>query len=309
MSLPPLANIFARFNSDPAASAELTEELRRSGEFTEIWTPDTLWVVGVKLLPNSTPDRSFARTRGLVFAEGRDGFEASQGDDQAALEALVECVQNDPAGLDRFSGDFCFLRFGENGETTAVRSCGGAVPLYLWHCQDGAAVSTSLTWMARFAATESAPDGLVSALWSVGWTWSPDRRSPLGDVTELPRGKYARLRPGGGFEIGAYWDPRPNRIAGYTERAAKEHADAFRSLLIEKLSRDLDPDGGNLLTLSGGVDSSALGALAAGLLQRKVCTLSLLPEPEGAFQREMSFIEPLSECCKFERKWAYRVGA
>ena len=42
------------------------------------------------------------------------------------------------------------------------------------------------------------------------------------------------------------------------------------TLLIEKLTRDLDPEDGNLLTLSGGVDSSSLAALAAGVVQRKV---------------------------------------
>ncbi len=77
------------------------------------------------------------------------------------------------------------------------------------------------------------------------------------------------------------------------------------TLLIEKLTRDLDPEDGNLLTLSGGVDSSSLAALAAGVVQRKVWTWSLLPrkERQDLVQHEMSFIEPLAQQYGFARRW------
>ena len=307
MSLPPLANIFARFHPDPGASMAFKEELTRSGEFTEVWSPDASWVVGVKALPNSTSDGGVARAQGLAFAEGREAIGAGFEDPEAALGMLVDCVENAPAGLDKIAGDFTFVRFGKHGEVTVVRSCGGEVPFYLWRSGDGAAVSTSLTWMARFAARSAKPDGLVSALWAVGWSWFPDRRSPLAGVTVLPRGNFASFWPGREFEIREYWNPRPATMADYSEAEAAGRAEKFRELLIAKLTRDLDPDGGNLLTLSGGVDSSALGALAGGLLQRNVWSLSLLPEPEEAYQREMSFIEPLAENLGFKRRWIHRV--
>lgn len=309
MSAPALANVFAGYNSDPEASAALEERLTRSGEFAEVWRPNAFWVVGVRALPNSTPDRGAARGMGLVFAEGREAIAGSHGDDQAALAMLADCVENAPMKLDKLAGDFGFLFFRETGEATVVCSCGGAVPFYLWQSGNSAAVSTNLTWMARFAATNAAPDGLVSALWSVGWSWFPDQRSPLAGVSVLSRGTYATFRPESGFEMGCYWNPRPKVMAEYSESDAAERAGRFRELLVGKLTRDLDPDGGNLLTFSGGVDSSALAALAGGLLKRKIWSLSLLPEPEEACRREMSFIEPLASEFGFERHWVHRVSS
>jgi asparagine synthetase B (glutamine-hydrolysing) len=79
----------------------------------------------------------------------------------------------------------------------------------------------------------------------------------------------------------------------------------LRALLIAKLARDLDPDDGNLLSLSGGVDSTALGALAAGIVGRKVWTFSLLPSQEDktSLEHELSFIEPLAQEYGFARRW------
>ncbi len=77
----------------------------------------------------------------------------------------------------------------------------------------------------------------------------------------------------------------------------------MRSLLIAKLECDLDPTGGNLLTLSGGVDSSSLAALAAGVVGRPVWTWSLLPAREDLLQHELSYIEPLAQRYGFARRW------
>jgi hypothetical protein len=53
------------------------------------------------------------------------------------------------------------------------------------------------------------------------------------------------------------------------------------------------------------VDSSSLAALAAGVVGRKVWTLSLLPrkERQDLLQHEMSFIEPLAQQYGFARRW------
>ena len=56
-----------------------------------------------------------------------------------------------------------------------------------------------------------------------------------------------------------------------------EHPRELRRILIETLSRDLDPEGRNLLMLSGGVDSSALGALAVGTVGRRLSSWSMIP--------------------------------
>src|SRR5206468_6387264 len=104
--------------------------------------------------------------------------------------------------------------------------------------------------------------------------------------------------------VGRDWNARPNRLARPTPARVREHVVRLRALLIEKLTRDLDPEDGNLLTLSGGVDSSSLGALAAGVVGRKVWTLSILPAPKDLFDHEMSYIQPLARHFGFERQWS-----
>jgi asparagine synthetase B (glutamine-hydrolysing) len=68
----------------------------------------------------------------------------------------------------------------------------------------------------------------------------------------------------------------------------------LRGVLVETLERDLDPGGRNLLTLSGGVDSTSLGALAAGTLGFGLSSFSLLPSWEPELSQELSYIDPLT---------------
>jgi hypothetical protein len=79
-----------------------------------------------------------------------------------------------------------------------------------------------------------------------------------------------------------------------TKKIEQEHQEQFRSLLIESLRQNLDPDGGNLLSLSGGVDSSSLLSLTAGHLKYPVKTFSLVP-PKSAryYEREMGYLNAL----------------
>jgi asparagine synthetase B (glutamine-hydrolysing) len=151
-------------------------------------------------------------------------------------------------------------------------------------------------------------DPLVNAVWAASWGLFPDNRTFLAGVTILPRGHYACLDGGKGEPaVRPYWDPCPARVPYPTPAQAAEHAERLRTLLIAKLTRDLhpDPSGGNLLTLSGGVDSSSLGALAAGVVGRKVWTLTVLPSKENAarLEHELSFIAPLAEEFGLERRW------
>ncbi|HXG69427.1 MAG TPA: asparagine synthase-related protein [Gemmatimonadaceae bacterium] len=73
------------------------------------------------------------------------------------------------------------------------------------------------------------------------------------------------------------------------------------------LERDVHPDGGNLLTLSDGVDSSALAGMATGVVGRRIGTFSLLPSGPAGYEREVSFIRPLADRRGFDREWEIRV--
>lgn len=308
MNLPPLTNLFAVSHEDSAVLRELAAEMRHHGDFTEVWHPADGWVVGATPLPGSQPDGEFARRSGFAFVEGRDLVEErSRGDLRSLFCQVAEWARESPERLVALPGDFGFAHFRPAGEATLVRSCGGLVPIYYGFLQGRVAIGTRLSYFVRYLPDGVPIDPLVNALWSVRNGVFPDRRTFLAGVSILGCGRFARIREGRWVEIGRYWHPQPKTLPTLTPTRQREHAERLRSLLIRKLERDLDPEGGNLLTLSGGVDSSALAALAAGFLGRKISTWSLVPHPEELYQREMSYIRPLAEQFGFAQSWVQRL--
>ncbi|MBM3334055.1 hypothetical protein FJY63_05280, partial [Candidatus Sumerlaeota bacterium] len=306
MSLPPLANLFAVHDTDPAALDAIMRDMQSSGEFAHVWRPAPGWAAAAAPLPGGTPDDDLVRQHQLAFAEGRDvALERSGKDPTARLREIAELADLRPDRLASLPGDFGFIRFRTGGDATVVRSCGGLAPFYLRRSEGRCAISTRLGDFVRYFPDEPRLDPLVNATWATSWGLFPDGRTPLDGVMILGRGHFALLEKGR-LLIRQYWEPRPKKQIPYpTPARAREHAERLRSLLIEKLTRDLDPDDGNLLALSGGVDSSSLAALAAGVVGRKVWTFSLVPrkEREDLFQYEMSFIESLAQRYGFERRW------
>jgi asparagine synthetase B (glutamine-hydrolysing) len=300
-----LANLFAAHDPNPAALDETLRDLQQGGEFASVWRPAAGWVAAAAPLPGGLPDDDRIRQRQFAFAEGRDRLVEDSGQEpDAALTHIADLADHRPEALDTLPGDFGFIRFRADGEATVVRSCGGLAPFYI--SQRGArwAVGTRLGDFVRYLPDEPRLDPLVNALAAASWLLFPDNRTFLAGVTILPRGYFARLD--GQTHIEPYWNPRPARSAYPTPAQFREHAARLRELLIAKLERDLDPTGGNLLTLSGGVDSSSLAALAGGVVGRDLMLLSMIPRKErpDLVAHEMSFIEPLAQQYGFTRRWA-----
>jgi hypothetical protein len=300
MSLPPLANLFAVYDPDPSASVARLADLRASGEFARISQPVTGWTVAVSPLPGEANGHHVSPAGAAEFVEGADVL-------CDRLFELCQVADGSPESLARFPGDFGFLRIRADGSAIAVRSCGGLVPFYLTRSGDRMAVATRLGDLVRYLPEEPRLDPLVNAVWASGWSLFPEGRTQLAGVNILGRGHFARLTPGRPIARSCYWDPRPARVARPTPAVAAEHVARLRSLLVAQLERDLDPDGRNLLTLSGGVDSSSLAALTARAVGRRFSTWSLLPEAEERFQHEMSYIEPLVRALGVERTRIVRL--
>lgn len=300
--LPPLANLLAAREDDPAALGALAADLATSGEFTAVWRPAPGWVAASAPLPGGEPDGPAVRAHGLAFGEGRDGIAGS-------LERAAALAERAPAALASLPGDVGFIHFAADGGATVARSCGGLVPFYLHSSGTRLTIATRLGDLARWLPDNPRLDPLGNAVWTTGFGFFPDGRTFLAGARMLERGSFARVAPDGRLTLGRYWDPRPAQLPRPTPERRREHAERLRALLVAHLTRDLDPTGGNLLTLSGGVDSSALGALAAGTVRRPVWTWSLLPEPEDLFRREMGYIEPLARRFGFGRRWVVRLRA
>jgi asparagine synthetase B (glutamine-hydrolysing) len=301
VSLPPLANLFAIYDPDPGALAALERALRASGEFRRVSRPAPAWVVATSPLPGGNGADPKVADGAVEFVEGQDLV-------CERLEELCQVTDRAPERLARLPGDFGFVRFRPDGSATAVRSCGGLVPFYLTRSRERIALATRLGDFARYLEDEPRIDPLPNAVWAMGWPLFPDDRSFLTNVSVLPRGSFALLGSSGRTTTHRYWDPRPTRLELPTPARAAEHAQRLRSLLVTKLERDLDPTGGNLLTLSGGVDSSSLAALAGGAVGRRFSTWSLLPEPDEMFRREFFYIDLLARRFNIERTWIARLG-
>lgn len=302
MSLPPLANLLAVYDPYPATPAALLGDLTSSGEFSSVTQPVPGWTVAVSPLPGEWNGPSAAPDGGVEFVEGADLF----GD---RIPELCRAVDRVPGSLARFPGDFGFLRIRPDGSATAVRSCGGLVPMYFTRLDDRMAVATRLGDLVRYLPRDLDLDPMVNAVWASGWSLFPGGRTFFSGVNILGRGCFAQLMPGRSIVRECYWDPRPARLERPTRGRTAEHVARLRSLLVAKLERDLDPDGRNLLMLSGGVDSSSLAALAGRAVGRRFSTWSLLPEREEPFQREMSYIEPLVRELGVERSRIVRWRA
>jgi asparagine synthase (glutamine-hydrolysing) len=299
VSLPPLANILAVATPDPAELRAVREALETDDDFDQPYSPAPGWLVAASRLPGSSPDGEDVRAAGLAFAQGRVEV-AGGGRDWNQVAGLVA---ERPGRLAELPGDFGLLHVSATGAATAVRSAGGLVPFYVAGGGERWTVATTLSHLLRFHPEDLELDPLVNAIWTSGYDAAPDRRTFLAGVRVLGRGEYVRL-DGGHPRFATWWHPRQA-----TPTPAPEHAERLRAALLDTLERELDPGGENLLSLSGGVDSSAVGALAAGTLGRDVSTLTVLPENAEARARDLRYIDALTEAVGFRRRKLVTVDA
>ena len=291
MTLPPLANLFAVRDRDGRVLDALERDLTAAPEFQHIWRPTPGWIAASAPLPGCDPDHDRLVSSGFAFMEGRDRLELAQGHDW--LTRLAELSDRSPGGLGDLPGDFGFLRFRADGTALAVRSAGGKVPIYLQRRPaGGVAVGTLLSYFPRFLPGRFRADALVNATWARALTSTfIDGRTFVEGISILPRGSHTELGLGAPPATGFYWDPRPE--AGRDPHPSPEHARELRALLLETLEREIDAEGRNLLLFSGGVDSSALGALIGGRLGRPMSSWSMLPGSEPGLSSELSYIDPI----------------
>ncbi|MDB6130443.1 MAG: asparagine synthetase [Verrucomicrobiales bacterium] len=295
-TLPPLSNFFAIFLPDSLSRQERRQVLSASGEFDEFWEPAPGWLVGQKHLPLNKPVPAAARQNGFIFAEGALAIaQGSAADPDAFYRDLAHFVDQAPGKLSQFSGDFTFLRFCPDGTVTAVRACAGLAPLYF--SADNRVFATRLKWMRDFGGFH-AKDPLPLAMWASSCMLFPDGRTFFKHVSCLDRGFFRQTRS---LIMQSYWDPWPKSLPAPSPRLVDQHAVLLRDLLIAHLKKNLDPDGANLLTLSGGVDSSCLAALSSGILKLPPATLSCVPSSPDIYEFEIQFIQSIRKSFNLQR--------
>jgi hypothetical protein len=274
VSLPPLANVVAYRTPDPAEADALARRLRDEG-FALVGRPHPTWVVATDPFPGAPSPSG--------FAEGADRVAATRASEGETFGLP------DPAAT---PGDVTAIAVARDGSATLVRSAGGLVPVYVDDDRGRVLLTTRFADMLRYRRRAPVLDPLVHGIWMTRSGVFPDRRTFIEDVRWLPRGHALDITADGAVTTRRWWDARPRRATDLVR--GPENAAELRAALREALERELDPDGESLLTLSGGVDSSAVGALAGGL-GRKVVTASLLPANPETRARDLGYIESLAE--------------
>jgi asparagine synthetase B (glutamine-hydrolysing) len=263
----PLANVLARLEPDPELRAAGARRLR--ADYPEV-VEHADWLIARKQIagaPNPTALSSFVVAEGFV----------QESDSRAP------------------TGDETFVRAEAHGGATVVRSAAGAVPVYLWRDGARAIVATRLGDLVRQLPIEPRIDQLALAALATGNSLFVDRRTPVEGVRLLEAGELAVLEAE--WRIRRYWDPADTAPVPPTRAALADHAARLRAGLCRNLDLGLSESGGNLLTLSGGVDSSSLAALTARAIRRSFSTLTFVSDDPCAREWDLGFVRPLIAAC------------
>ena len=137
----------------------------------------------------------------------------------------------------------------------------GVKPFYFHRSSAGFACGSSVDAVLAMPGVSRGLDPLGMADWLMAF--HEDRaRTMYSDVHRLPPGHSLAVE-GGGSRTRTYW--RPDRLEELRLRSDAEYDEAFRTVLTQAVKSRLPPGGRLGSTLSGGLDSSAVTAVAQRL--------------------------------------------
>ncbi|MGH7067241.1 MAG: asparagine synthase (glutamine-hydrolyzing), partial [Acetobacteraceae bacterium] len=190
-------------------------------------------------------------------------------------EAIIHAWESwGPDCLRHLSGMFAFALWDRNQEMLFLaRDRLGKKPLYYTQGPDGGLFFASeLGAFAEIPALRRRIDPIsVDDFFSYGYV--PDPRTIYTDIHKLPAAHYLLVRRGSGKGLTPqrYWSLRATRRETTEAEAAPILLDRLRDSVAARLIADV-PLGA---FLSGGVDSSAVVALAAGLRRSPLATFTI----------------------------------
>ena len=188
-------------------------------------------------------------------------------------EAVIHAWESwGPACLQRLQGMFAFALWDRRqGILFVARDRLGKKPLYYGQTRSG-----SLAFGSELAALTCIPElsrridpEAVDDFFALGYV--PDPRTIYAEIKKLPPASYLMVRHGDALVPHQYWEP-PTRAGECDEHEAVEQ---LKSLLATSTQKRLMSDVPLGAFLSGGVDSSAVVATAAQLLDTPLATFTI----------------------------------
>ncbi len=232
----------------------------------------SVWLVFNGEIYNAAPLRRQLEGAGHRFQSGTDSEAILHGYEEWGLGGL----------LARLRGMFAFaLQDRRDGRERVflARDRFGIKPLYYFQDQAGVVFASQVAALTKGAAIPSRanPEALPHFLL---WGSMPEPVTTIDQVFSLPAGACAEIGPQG-LKIDRYY--RFEEVVGQIEkkerdRTMEDEISAIRRILEETVAIHLVSDAPLGLFLSGGIDSSALLALAAPNCDRPVTTLSVVFE-------------------------------
>ncbi|MET8509168.1 asparagine synthase (glutamine-hydrolyzing) [Streptomyces sp. NPDC004787] len=269
--------------NEHATTTSMTSSLHRRGPDAEgLWTSSTaalghrrLAVIDVEggvqpmhlrtragrhiVLVYTGETYNYRELRGKLRHLGHDF--RTRSDTEVVLHAYQEWG---PACVERMIGMFAFALWdSRNSELFLARDRLGIKPLYYFPYASGLLFGSEPK--AILSNPLFTPEITGEGLLQLFYDWvRPPGLTPLNGLYELPPGHYARVTPQG-VRLTRYW--RLNSVPHTdTLEATISHT---RELLSEAVSSQLTADVPLCALLSGGIDSSAIAALASGRLPRE----------------------------------------
>ena len=278
----------------PDEIAEPLRVLRHRGPDAEGWFPGTGAVVAqnrlavIDLVTGDPPTTNEDGTVGAVlngeiynYRElrqelGRDGHRFSTQGDTEVIAHLAE-------GLDglalarRLDGMFAFAVWDEPRRRLLIgRDRLGKKPLYYWTGGGRLVFASEIKGVLANAGVPRQLDpGAIPAYLTFGYVPTP--RTFFAGVRSLPPGHVLTLDSRAEPRIEPYWEPRAVGAADVPrlELGMTAAARAVRSTLEQAVEHRLVSDVPLGAFLSGGIDSSTVGALMAGLSGPRVQTFTI----------------------------------
>jgi asparagine synthase (glutamine-hydrolysing) len=218
----------------------------------------------------------------------RDGHRFSSSGDTEVVAHLAE--EHEPAALAaRLDGMFALAVWDERRQRLILaRDRVGKKPLYYaWTGSDLVFASELKGLHAHPGVSADVDDGAIPAYLAFGYVPTP--RTFFRGIQSLPPGHVLVLHGDGAPRVERYWRP-PVVGAGNGARREQvslaEGAQGVRSRLEEAVQRRLIADVPLGVFVSGGIDSSAVAALAARHLDQRLATFTIgFDDTEGFDER------------------------
>ena len=197
----------------------------------------------------------------------------SRSDTEVILRAYCEWGED---CVTRFNGMFAFAIYDPRSDSVFLaRDRLGIKPLYLAEEAGRIRFASSLTALAETAESNHAIDPHALHHYMTFHSVVPAPRTILASVTKLPPATRLTIGPAGALRKDVYWTPSYRRTNGDAETSLDEWRERVGAALEAAVRRRTTGDEPVGVLLSGGLDSSLITGLLAGITPDNLQTFSV----------------------------------